>query len=177
MNFKYHLLHHGQAACGVYCEHNKLTVHVEEVTCQKCQQTNTWKKKQGTTPINKPGRKPSDLVKKTKAWSMSQELWDWLESQSSQSQAIVESLIQYRDSNRPLLKPKISSRDKIKNFLRDNPGWQDSYTIAEALNLTPQNIQHLCKAMKRSGLDEKRDLGRSARNLYRLKEEKHDTII
>ena len=173
MKLKCHFLYHGQAACGVYCEHNKLTVHLKEVTCVKCQQTIPWKNRKGSAPVIKPGKKPSDMVKKTKAWSMTQELWDWLESQPCQAETIVKSLTQFyenREAQEPQ-KPEISARDKIKNFLRDNPGWHDSYTIADALGKHFHTIQHLCKAMRRQGVEEKLGEGRSGKNLYRIKEE------
>lgn len=36
------------------------------------------------------------MVKKNKAWSMPDEDWDWLESQSNQSEIIRRAIAQYR---------------------------------------------------------------------------------
>lgn len=47
----------------------------------------------GFSPIN--GEKGA-MVKKTKAWSMPDSDWEWLESQSNQSEVIRKAITQYR---------------------------------------------------------------------------------
>jgi hypothetical protein len=40
------------------------------------------------------------MVKKNKAWSMPQEMWDWLEAQPNQSQALREAMqLSYEQKN------------------------------------------------------------------------------
>lgn len=62
----------------------------------------------GFSPINGKGKA---MVKKNKAWSMPDEDWDWLESQSNQSEIIRRAIAQYRRNIIRSKKHEISTDD------------------------------------------------------------------
>lgn len=125
----------------------------------------------------KPGFSPvtgwdGTLIKKNKAWSMPDPDWEWLEDQPNQSEILRQAIALYRQQFQTTApEPKTDRRERLKNFLMDNPGWHDAYQIAEAIGSSPQNIQHLASQIKRTfPLEIRKGEGRGRRNEYRYKE-------
>jgi hypothetical protein len=62
------------------------------------------------------------------------------------------------------------AREKVKDFLRSNPGWHDAQSIAEALGTSKGSAMNLCECLRATRFVEKQTgLGRGRKNQYRWK--------